>query len=100
MFKNMKNTWRLLIAIFALARLITVACNNGTIDDDLAAPVITTSSLAPGQIGLAYNQALAANGTTLFTWAIASGTLPEGLHLAPGGAISGTPAADVHSTNL
>jgi Putative Ig domain len=56
-------------------------------------PVITTTTLPNGEIGLAYSQALAVSGgTSPYTWAISSGTLPGGLTLS-GGVISGTPTA-------
>jgi hypothetical protein len=55
---------------------------------------ITTSSLASGSVGTAYNQALAAGGGQApFTWTLASGTLPPGLGLSSAGVISGTPTA-------
>ena len=55
---------------------------------------ITTTSLAAGSIGAAYSQTLAATGgTTPYTWAVASGTLPAGLTLSGAGVISGTPTA-------
>src|ERR1017187_4421870 len=53
---------------------------------------ITTSSLPAGTVGVAYSQALVASGgSPPYTWSVASGTLPAGLSLAPGGTISGTP---------
>jgi uncharacterized protein YjdB len=53
---------------------------------------ITTTTLPAGTVSVAYNQALAATGgTTPYSWAIASGTLPAGLTLSTGGVISGTP---------
>jgi len=60
-----------------------------------AAISITTSSLPNGAVGTAYNQTLArSGGTTPFTWAISSGSLPAGLSLAASsGAITGTPTA-------
>jgi len=60
-----------------------------------AALSITTSSLPNGAVGSAYNQTLArSGGTTPFTWAISSGSLPAGLTLvASSGVISGTPTA-------
>ena len=63
---------------------------------------ITTASLPKGQIGVAYNQTLAAGaGKTPYTWSIASGTLPAGLALnATTGAISGTPTAVGGPVNL
>jgi large repetitive protein len=60
---------------------------------------ITTSSLPVGTVGTAYSQALAgAGGTPPYTWALATGSLPTGLSLSPGGTISGTPSAAGTST--
>jgi hypothetical protein len=55
---------------------------------------ITTSSLAPGMSGTAYQQGLAATGEIApYTWSIVPGRgpLPPGLALSPGGMISGIP---------
>src|ERR1035437_7526259 len=55
---------------------------------------ITTSSLPSGTVGTAYSQTLAATGGTGGdSWSVVSGTLPAGLTLAAGGAISGIPSA-------
>jgi len=54
---------------------------------------ITTTSLAPGNVGTAYSQTLAATGSTNpLTWSL-SGTapLPPGLNISAQGVISGTP---------
>jgi len=58
-----------------------------------AALSITTASLAGGQVDVDYNQTLSASGgTTPYTWAISSGSLPAGLNLNSGsGAIGGSP---------
>ena len=63
---------------------------------------ITTASLPNGQIGVPYSAVLTASGgTTPYTWALTSGTLPAGLTLnAQTGQISGTPAASVTNTPL
>ncbi len=63
---------------------------------------ITTTSLPNGQVGSAYSAILAATGgTTPYTWALTSGTLPAGLSLNPStGAISGTPTATANATAL
>jgi kumamolisin len=63
---------------------------------------ITTSSLPNGQIGSPYSAVLmAVGGTTPYTWALTSGTLPAGLTLnAQTGQISGTPAVSVTNTPL
>lgn len=53
-------------------------------------PVINTTSLANGTVGVAYSQTLSATGTG--TWSLSYGTLPAGLTLnSTTGVISGTP---------
>ncbi|MFZ3265575.1 MAG: putative Ig domain-containing protein [Terriglobales bacterium] len=54
---------------------------------------VTTSSLAGGVVGTAYNQTLAATGgLTPYSWAVTVGSLPAGLSLnSSTGAITGTP---------
>lgn len=56
---------------------------------------LTTSSLAVGGTGVSYSQTLTAEGGKKpYSWAVASGSLPDGLTLDSGsGVISGTPAA-------
>ena len=67
----------------------------------VAAPVITTTSLPNGNVGAAYNSSLAARGgTPPYTWALTAGTMPAGLSLSTGGAISGTPTATANATSL
>ena len=58
-------------------------------------PIVITTSLPNGTQNAAYSATLAAAAGTLpYTWSITSGTLPNGLTLAPGtGTISGTPTA-------
>src|SRR6266851_1985114 len=67
---------------------------NLTITD---APNITTASLPPGEVTVAYSQTLAATDTTNpppYNWTVTSGSLPTGLSLNPAsGAIAGTPMA-------
>jgi serine protease len=56
--------------------------------------VITTASLPQATVGSPYSTTLAANGgTPPYSWSVASGSLPPGLSLAPGGVISGMPTA-------
>ncbi len=56
------------------------------------APTITTATLASGQGGTAYSQALVATGgVTPYAWTVASGALPPGLLLPPSGVLAGEP---------
>src|SRR5579871_690969 len=60
---------------------------------------ITTNSLPSGTVGTPYSQTIAAvNGTTPYTFGVATGTLPAGLTLSTSGVISGTPTAAGSST--
>uniref|UniRef100_Q01RC5 Ig family protein n=1 Tax=Solibacter usitatus (strain Ellin6076) TaxID=234267 RepID=Q01RC5_SOLUE len=53
---------------------------------------VATHSLPDAVVGSPYTNTLAASGGTApFLWSVASGSLPAGLNLASGGAISGTP---------
>ncbi len=64
-----------------------------------AAPSITNTTLADGYAGSSYAVSLAATGgKSPFTWQVTTGTLPAGLSLSTGGAISGTPTAAGNST--
>ena len=60
---------------------------------------VITSNLPSGTVGTAYIQTVsAANGTTPYTFGLASGSLPAGLTLSTSGVISGTPATAGTST--
>ena len=60
---------------------------------------LTPSSLAAGQVGAGYSQALtAAGGTAPYSYAVTSGSLPTGLALSTGGVLSGTPSASGSAT--
>jgi hypothetical protein len=62
-------------------------------------PTITTTSLPGGTVGSAYSQSLAASGgTPPYAWSLDAGTLPPGLTLGPGGALTGTPTSAGTST--
>ena len=56
---------------------------------------INTTALTTGVTGAAYSQTLSASGgvSPYTSWALTAGTLPGGLSLSSGGAISGTPTA-------
>jgi Putative Ig domain len=63
----------------------------------IATPVsITTNSTLPSGVeGTSYSQTLAATGGTApYTWALATGSLPDGLSVSPSGIIGGTPTAN------
>lgn len=54
--------------------------------------MITTSTLAAGTVGAAYNAALtAAGGVSTRAWSLDSGVLPPGITLSAAGVLSGTP---------
>jgi hypothetical protein len=60
-----------------------------------ATPLAITTSLLPGgTAGSPYPSTTlqASGGVSPYTWSLGSGTLPTGLNLAAGGAISGTPS--------
>jgi hypothetical protein len=67
-----------------------------------SALVVTTTSLAPAQVGKAYTATLTASGgTPPLTWSIAAGSLPAGLSLTPSsGVIAGTPQTAMNSDAL
>lgn len=53
---------------------------------------ITPSSLADATVGTAYSQTFGVTGgSSPYTWAVSSGTLPAGLSLSTAGVLSGTP---------
>ncbi|WP_370680906.1 Ig-like domain-containing protein [Comamonas sp. GB3 AK4-5] len=55
---------------------------------------IVPGTLPDGMVGTAYGQSLSASlGTAPYTYALASGSLPGGLSLGSGGALTGTPTA-------
>ena len=77
--------------------------NSGTLPSNIggtAPPSITTTSLAGGAVGTAYNATLGASGENItWTWAAVTGSsLPPGLELSTSGVISGTPTATGTST--
>jgi len=60
---------------------------------------ITTTTLPPGTTGTNYNQQLVASGgVTPYTWSLASGALPDGISLSPGGMLSGIPTTPVNAS--
>ncbi|WP_455430086.1 putative Ig domain-containing protein [Noviluteimonas caseinilytica] len=60
---------------------------------------VTPPTLPNGTNGTAYAQSMAAvGGTGPYTYVVSSGTLPTGLSLASGGALSGTPSVAGTST--
>lgn len=53
--------------------------------------ITTTSPLPAGTVGTTYTTVLAAaGGTSPYTWAVTSGTLPDGLAIDPDGSLTGT----------
>jgi FtsP/CotA-like multicopper oxidase with cupredoxin domain len=67
--------------------------SNTVVATTVPAPVVSTTSLHEGAVGLVYTQALAAtDGIAPLTWSLSAGSLPTPLTLNPAsGVISGTP---------
>ena len=94
------HTLRARLAVVSLALLLT-ACGGGGGGEATAPPppsaptplTITTQSLPAGSVGTPYaSTQLEATGVTGEpTWSVESGDLPDGLSLAPSGAVVGTP---------
>jgi Subtilase family/Putative Ig domain len=86
----------------------TIACTTASGTQSASATLtvvsalsITTTSLASGQVGTAYSATLAATGGVApYTWSVTGGTLPAGLTLSSGGAITGTPTAAVSASSV
>jgi len=58
-----------------------------------AALQISTAQLSGGFVAGSYSATLAATGGSApYSWSLASGSLPNGLSLSPGGVLSGTPS--------
>ena len=61
---------------------------------------IMTSQLAAAVVGVAYTASLEAiGGAPPYTWAVTSGSLPQGLELSPAGTVTGIPT-DAQSTSF
>lgn len=54
---------------------------------------VTTESLPPATVGVAYSVQLIADGGGTQTWSLSAGTLPTGITLSKTGLLSGTPTA-------
>jgi len=54
---------------------------------------ITTASLQQATVGTPYSAALVASGGSGYSWSVSGGSLPNGLTLGAGGALTGTPAS-------
>jgi len=60
-----------------------------------AFPVVTTTNLAKGQVGVPYSQSLqGSGGRTPYSWSLIGGALPAGLSLSSVGVVSGTPTTE------
>jgi uncharacterized repeat protein (TIGR02543 family) len=92
---DMGNYAKFATATVANGKVYVPTFSNQLVAYGLLGFAITTSSLPPGVIGVAYSQTLSASGGQgAYTWSITSGSLPAGLSLDPStGMISGTPTA-------
>jgi prepilin-type N-terminal cleavage/methylation domain-containing protein len=93
------NTYNFTIRVTDGASHTATASFTLTIDDTLT---ITTTSLSDGRRLRSYSRTLAASGgTTPYTWAVSSGSLPAGLSLnTTTGVISGTITATAVTSNF
>lgn len=92
---------RIRAALFVLSTaLVAVSCGEDGGPTEPVVPItIETEGLAEAIEGQTYSQQLeASGGSGAHSWALAAGTLPSGLTLAPAGAITGTPNAPGTST--
>ena len=72
--------------------LSTMMRVNVKLEHDLDPQITSKTRLTDGQKGTAYSFDIKASGTEPFTWAVSSGTLPQGLTLSEDtGKITGTP---------
>lgn len=68
-------------------------------DGSLAPIIVTHSPLPPGTVGVPYSKTLVAvGGVEPYAWSLISGTLPAGMSLSAGGALSGTPTGTRDTT--
>jgi Putative Ig domain len=98
------------LALMLLSVLAVSGCGGGGSSSDPTPPppppptpvAVTTKALPVGQVGNPYTATLAATGgTTPYTWALASGTLPSGLSLnAASGALAGFPTIAVAGVSI
>jgi lysophospholipase L1-like esterase len=56
-------------------------------------PTITTNNISTIIQGVAFSQTLTATGTGTLTWALSTGSLPDGLTISASGILAGTPRA-------
>jgi hypothetical protein len=70
-----------------------VSASSKTLEEAVKKPVIATTSLPNGKVGVYYGQVLDAGDFA--TWSLASGDLPPGLNLDSDGYIYGTPTRAV-----
>jgi hypothetical protein len=103
-FAMTRRTRLATLAPAVMSVLALCGCGGGSSSDPAPPPpppptpvAITTTALPAGQVGNPYTATLAASGgTTPYTWALASGTLPAGLSLnAASGALAGFPTLAV-----
>jgi hypothetical protein len=74
---------------------IGAGTGTGTITNDDAPVVVAPTTLPNATVAAAYSQTISATGGNggPYTFAVTAGTLPAGLTLATGGALTGTPTA-------
>ena len=100
---RLRSSARLLGTALAASALL-YGCGGGGGSDSTSPPpplAISTTALPNGQVGVAYNATLTAQGgTTPYAWSVSSGTLPPDLSLSSAGVISGTPTTSASNLSL
>ena len=76
------------------ARLCVLAVTAACAVSAAPALKVTSAALPNGTVGTTYSQTLSASGGSgTYSWSVTNGSLPAGLSLSTGGAITGTPTA-------
>ena len=80
----------------------TPATDTQALSIDIVEPLaITTATLADTSVGVAYNASVVATGGTApYTFTVSAGSLPDGISISAGGALTGTVLAERDDRNL
>src|SRR4051794_40456236 len=92
--RRTKTVTAVAVALAVAILTLVTATALPAVADDTSAITVTTTNLAAGEVGVAYQVQLnAAPPAATITWTLETGTPPAGLGLSASGVISGTPTA-------